>query len=446
MNCRSLLGNTVDAVRSFLFCLAVSAVCSCKGLPDAAAWCGLAPEATPDTSTPTPLWNGAAGDVVRQKCTGCHNTSGGLAPFPLETYAQVLEHKSEVRAAVATRAMPPWQAARCCNHYFEDRSLTDGEYETLLRFLDEGAPEGAPTDAGTPPVLSLLSRVDLSLTMPEEYVPNPKAGTDDNRCFVFDWPLSETRFITGMAPRPGMRREVHHVIVAVLHGETLDEAVRLDAADPLPGFDCGGGIGNLRDITVLGGSQQGGDLPRGLGVKVEPGGKLVINVHYSTLSVPTPLPDRTSIDFRLESSARDSAGIPIANPAWFVGDSMEVKAGDPDAVYFYKYRPTLLTGGKPVQLQGITPHMHTFASRITVRILRATGESECLLEIPKWRFGWEQPFWLQDEVTLNPDDEVYLECHFDNSEANQPLGQAPRDFAWGGNGQDMCAAFIAFTK
>ena len=46
---------------------------------------------------------------------------------------------------------------------------------------------------------------------------------------------------------------------------------------------------------------------------------------------------------------------------------------------------------------------------------------------------------------MNPEDELYLECHFDNSAANQADGQAPRDIAWGDNDQDMCVGFLAFT-
>jgi hypothetical protein len=266
-----------------------------------------------------------------------------MAPFSLQTYEELAAYRIDARAAISSREMPPWQAARCCNHYFEDRSLTEVERETLLRFLDEGMPRGTPGPTDAPPPQTLLSRVDVSVTMPEAYVPDPQQGTDDNRCFVLDWPLTEATYITGLAPRPGVRGQVHHVLIAVAHGESLAEAMERDAADPLAGYDCNGGLGNLREVVVLGGSVQGGDLPRDLGSRIEPGGKLLLNIHYSTLSSPTPLPDRTSIDFRVSATARETAGIPIANPGWLVGDSMEVKAGEADAVYFYKYRPTLLT-------------------------------------------------------------------------------------------------------
>ena len=419
---------------------------ACMGSPDVMAWCSLEPEAPADTATPTPTWHGEAHAIVARKCTGCH-AAGGLAPFELATYEDVALRKELVKYAVETRAMPPWQADRCCNHYFEDRSLEDGERATLLRFLSEGLPRGdAAMATPLPPEQGLLSRVDVTVTMPEEYVPNPPEGTDDNRCFLLDWPMEEEAFITGMAPRPGTRREVHHVLIAAVMPSAVAAVQKLQDADALPGFDCNGGFGDLRDVVVLGGSTQGGDFPRGLGTQVQKGSKLVLNIHYSTLGLTTVLPDQTSVDFKIEKTARDAQSIPLANPGWFIGDAMKVTAGDPDAVYFYKYKPKLLTGGKRVLLQGVTPHMHTFGSRITVRILRANGERVCLLEIPQWRFGWEQPFWFEDEIPLEPEDELYLECHFDNSAANQPPGQQPKDFAWGGDGQDMCAAFVSYVK
>jgi hypothetical protein len=416
------------------------------GAPDAAPWCSLEPKAAPSASTPTPTWYGEAEAIVARKCRGCH-AAGGLAPFQLDSYDDVALRREAIRAAVEGRTMPPWYADRCCTSYFDDRSLEAHEHEALLRFLSEGLPKGDPASAQPlPEQLSLLSRVDVSVTMPAEYVPSPPAGTDDNRCFLLDWPLEGATFITGMAVRPGVRREVHHVVVAAVKPEAVPLIEELEAQDAQAGFDCNGGFGDLRDVVIIGGSVQGGDIPRGLGTAVTKGSKLVLNIHYSTLGVTNVLPDRTSIDFKVDDTARDAQGAPIANPAWLIADAMKVSAGDPDAVFFYKYKPKLLTGGKRVLLQGVTPHMHTFGSRIKVSVLKPGGESVCLLEIPRWRFGWEQPFWLAEEIPLEPDDELYLECHFDNSAANQPPGQAPRDFAWGGNGQDMCAAFVAFTK
>jgi len=90
--------------------------------------------------------------------------------------------------------------------------------------------------------------------------------------------------------------------------------------------------------------------------------------------------------------------------------------------------------------------MHYFASRFALRVVRSGGEVTCLAEIPRWDFGWEQPFWLTNPVELGPDDELYIECHFDNSAANQPIpGTTPRDIGWGDSNQDMCAGFVGYV-
>ena len=135
----------------------------------------------------------------------------------------------------------------------------------------------------------------------------------------------------------------------------------------------------------------------------------------------------------------------MANLAWLAAPGMAIPAGEEDVAFYYRFRPTLYTRGRAVNLQSVTPHLHRYASRMRVLVVRADGTEDCLLEIPAWEFGWEQPYWFAEELAFGPYDELYLECHFDNSAANQYGGAAPRDIGWGDSDQDMCAAFLAFT-
>ena len=77
-----------------------------------------------------------------------------MAPMSLKTFAEVRPWVRSIRARVAERQMPPWQIARSVGiqKFKNDRSLTDAERETVLKWIDNGAPQGDPKDM--PPAVS----------------------------------------------------------------------------------------------------------------------------------------------------------------------------------------------------------------------------------------------------------------------------------------------------
>jgi hypothetical protein len=433
------------ALPLLVIALGLVPVLGCKGKPDEGLWCS---DSRPPPVVPSQAvtWHHDIRPIVAAKCGGCH-VEDGSGPFPLQQYEDFTVRASAIGSAVFQRHMPPWLAERCCAEYRNDLSLTNEELGAFERWLGDGMPEGSPQDSTPPPPLSGLSRVDVTVSMKEDFVPQPPAGhVDELRCFVLDWPLDRPAYVTGLNPRPGNRAIVHHLIVGAVSEDDAEQLRAREGRDGRPGFDCTGGLGSIRNITVLGGSLMGSDFPDGIGKRVEPGSKILLNVHYSMAYTPAAA-DRTAIEFRLDDEAREAKGIAIANPAWLVGDAMRIKAGDPDAAFWFHFRPTVFTGGKKtVYLRNVTPHMHAFATRFTLRILRADGSRQCLLEIPRWDIGWEQPYWFARPIELHPEDELYIECHFDNSAARQPPGQEPRDIAWGESNQDMCVGFLAFTE
>ena len=134
---------------------------------------------------PSPTWHADVAPIVEGRCVNCH-ASGGIAPFPLETYDQAYAIREAVAASVASGAMPPWPAGPGDVAFARDPSLTAEQIATITAWVDAGAPEGNPADRGEalPSVASSLSRVDRTLTMPVPYAPT--AVPDEYRCFILD--------------------------------------------------------------------------------------------------------------------------------------------------------------------------------------------------------------------------------------------------------------------
>jgi len=418
------------------------------------AACG---ESAPPPPAPAqaPTYHRDVAPLVQQKCGGCH-VEGGIAPFPLQSYTEVHEMRGAVKAAVKARLMPPWQADPACAEYAHDRSLSSEEIALLTRWVDEGGVEGDPADAPaslSPSVNGGLPRIDLELTMPVEY--SPAQSPDDYRCFMLDWPEKDVRYVTGFVANPGRPSIVHHIIAFLIRPEEVATYQALDAAEPGPGYTCFGGPGggNPTRTTWIGAWAPGGEatiLPEGTGLRIPPGSKIVLQMHYN-LSSTNAVPDRTSIGLTLASSVEKVAIMqPWANPRWLEPGGMPIPAGQKDVShrFFFDVSSALsyMTGGvfqsnQPFTVHDSSLHMHTRGSSARMFIERRTGAQECMLDIPRWDFHWQRRYPFAQPKVLKPGDRIALECHWDNS---QPGAQA---LEWGeGTGDEMCLGSFLMTQ
>jgi hypothetical protein len=108
---------------------------------------------------------------------------------------------------------------------------------------------------------------------------------------------------------------------------------------------------------------------------------------------------------------------------------------------------------EPWVVVATSPHMHLLGKEIKVTALYADGREECLLDIDKWDFGWQQSYtFLPDEiVTIAPGDSVRLDCVYDNSAENQPVVNQTRlesqDVTWGdGTLDEMCLNYLVMIE
>src|SRR5882762_9491602 len=87
--------------------------------------------------------------ILQKNCQSCHRP-GQISPFSMLSYKEARPWAKAIKAAVASRTMPPWLADPKYGHFDNDRSLRKSDVDTLVAWVDSGAAEGDPKDAPAP--------------------------------------------------------------------------------------------------------------------------------------------------------------------------------------------------------------------------------------------------------------------------------------------------------
>jgi hypothetical protein len=438
------------------------------------AGCGSEPDTgpgspdDPDSGAPALTYHRDTRAIIEARCAGCHR-DGNIAPFPLTTYEEVAPLAAAMAGAISSGEMPPWQPAGDCNSYGDDFSLGDQEREALLAWLGNGAPAGDPADYEPPEMSGDPFQPDVTLKMPEAYTPAADAH-DDYRCFLLEWPETAPMYVTGAQVQPDQRGMVHHVIVYEVGPDEVETVRALDEAEAGPGYTCYGGpltqgardtrLGQL--MTWVPG-QPGASFPAGTGIRVEPGSLLVMQMHYNVDHAVSG-PDQSSVSFSLAAEVERPAVLQLmTSPFWLEPGGMPIPAGESDVTHAADLNVHLflaflglsddigLEAGGNVVVHNVGMHMHELGTRGRVAVLRQSGLEECLLDIPEWDFHWQGGYRLATPTIVGPNDRVSLQCWWDNSAANQPLGdddlpREPQYTEWGeGTGDEMCLTGLYIT-
>lgn len=393
-------------------------------------------------------------NILEKDCVGCHY-KGGIGLFPLTSYEQAKTYAGAIADAVKSRRMPPYPAdpKSCGQEYHDNPSLSQKEIDTIVEWVKGGATEGDVHSYKKPEDKNLnvgLSRVDLSLKMPESYI--PQRMPDDYRCFLVPWPEKEKRYVSGFQIKAGNPALVHHVIAYVAKPKDINKFTEKDKNDAGVGYECYGGAGGPAEwLGAWAPGTPGRDYPEGTGILVEPGSMIIIQMHYNSLN-KKPGPDQTSIDFKLEKQVeRPSYLLPLSAVGRRKDENGKTVSWKIPAGQEFTHRELIdnpLTF--PVTIHSVMFHMHMLGKVGRMYLKRKDDtkeESMCLLNIPKWDFNWQLAYPLKKPITVNPGDRVGIECKWDNSAANQPVVDGkrlkPRDVYWGdGSTDEMCLGVV----
>ncbi|MCB9638447.1 MAG: monooxygenase [Myxococcales bacterium] len=398
--------------------------------------------------------------ILESRCVKCHK-EGEIGPYKLEDYEQSYKVRELIKAQVVSRKMPPWHASQDCNEYIGDESLSDAQIDVIKKWVEHGAPEGKAADYKKMdgPIKPTLKRIDQTLKLPSF---SPTGRPDDYRCFVVDWPFKEAdqvRYVTGFQIKPGNTKIVHHAIAFIAPPELVDTFSKQDEEEQGPGYRCVGGPGGTTDSLIkmgwLGAWAPGAagavfseDDTRG--VKVQPGSKIIVQLHYNILSTE-PATDQSSLEIQLTDKVQQEVKVqPWANPDWINTREMKIPAGENDVTFSFALPGTVVTGGKPVQLLSAALHMHLLGRRGKLSVVHKDGSETCMLDIKNWDFGWQRVYDLKKPIMMDKGDEMKLQCIFDNSTGNQPfidgIRVTPQDSYWGQKTLDeMCLGIFSYV-
>ncbi len=331
--------------------------------------------------------------ILQQNCQVCHrpngvNLGGMVAPMAFTDYADTRPWARSIARKVEAKLMPPWHASPEFHGTFvNERTLTEEEISTLVRWSQTGAPSGDvanapaanewPDDGGWS-----IGEPDLVIDMGQDYFVEDDVE-DQYITFmseITEEMLPSPRWLKSFEFRPGSS-VVHHII-----------------AQPL------GGIAPGNDPQVY---------AEGYGRLMKPGTKIRWQMHYhKEPGVGTGVMDRSSAALKFYPEGYEPEHIIQVDPLATM--DFEIPPGDANysAVTSTKFERDSL-------LLAYTPHMHLRGKSAHYLAKYPDGTEEVLLDVPRYDFNWQTDYKYPAEGKFVPaGTEVVLTMTWDNSAEN----------------------------
>lgn len=394
---------------------------------------------TPDDSVTGPTYYEDVAPILADNCVSCHQ-EGQIAPFYLVDYDSVQVVGTQVADSVVNRRMPPYLADNSgdCRTYEHAAWLEDDEIATIVDWVDADMPEGDPANAPALPEapLGLEDRTTHSLEMDFEYFADFEGSDDDYRCFLLDPGLTEDGFVTAFEIDPGDPEIVHHVIVYHPSDDAaLADAYALDDESGTEGYTCFGGPNvDASMVAAWAPGRMVWDYPEGTGIKVQAGMPLIVQMHYNNGGSSNA--DATKVNFEVKPEVDEE----LISFFWVNGD-IAIPPGEEDHVETQNTSFRSYTGyNGDLNILGVGPHMHGIGSSEYAEIqYKDSGETECLVDVPRWDFNWQFAYMFEERVRVSPTDKLFLQCNYDSTDRDETT-------YWGdGTGDEMCLLTLYVT-
>jgi len=366
--------------------------------------------------------------IFYKNCVSCHRP-GEIAPMSLISYKEVRPWAKAIREKVASKQMPPWHPDPQYGNWENDRRLSQKDVDTIVAWVDGGAPEGNPKDLPPTPKLASgwqIGEPDMVFQMPVEFSV-PAEGSVSYQHFAVPTNFKEDRYIQALEARAGNLSVVHHIVIYVR-----------EPGQPAP--ERGGR--NQRKFNIADGilgALSPGMTPfiakPGEAKLIKAGSQLIFQMHYTPNGKEAK--DRSTVGLIFAKGPVEKV---ITTKAAF-----DTRFVIPPGAANYEIKAAY-EFEQDSHIISLMPHMHLRGRDITYRAVYPDGRSEILLAVPKYNFNWQVYYYPKAPIAVPKGTRIEAVAHYDNSTNNPGNPDPTKEVRFGEQTWDeMMNAFFDFT-
>ncbi len=373
--------------------------------------------------------------ILQENCQVCHR-SGQIGPMSLETYQDTRRWSALIKTKVANREMPPYQYDQevGIQELKYDPRLSSADIDTIIRWVDAGAPEGDPADV-PPPVkwpddgewrlAAEFGRPDL--VIPAKPIDIPAEGQDLWWEPLIKIPLTTDRYIKAIEVKPSVkgRRVVHHANTSLFLMDEDGELVRQ-------------GTTRFTEYAV---GKLGEIIPEGAGRLLPANSYVGWSIHYYPNGEPVE-DELTELGFWLHPEGYEPEYVQDLGNYRLSGDLAIAPHGTEIIQGFHSF-------DHPVRIDSFQPHGHLRLRAASLEVYYPeTGEREVMSVISNWTTWWQHShIYEEDAAPLIPAGGVMILTHWYDNTANNPNNPDPEQWVYRGSRttDEMSHAWIAVT-
>ena len=364
-----------------------------------------------------PTYTKDVAPIFRDSCEACHRP-GYIAPMSLQTYSESRPWARSIKNRVETRQMPPW-------HIDKSVGIQEFQIDTIVRWVDGGAPQGNPADLPPPAVFAdddIWNFADRFGGPPDLVVRStphtmPALSQDHWWKPVVPTGLTEDRWIRALEIRPSTnegRRITHHALAQLQQEE--DDQESLDLASGLA-------AGLLMEWAV---GKEGEIMRENSGKLIKAGSNIIFDIHYS--SAGEEITDSVELGLYFYPKGQEPKHRQIL-ALW-----MSIEGGPnnlllpPNSVTSSEQFHVLKQNGRVENFQA---HMHLRGKGMQMTAILPDGSIRVLSRVSDFNFNWHNNYlYADDAAPLLPKGTVIaVKSWWDNTAANrakprpQPVGR-----------------------